>query len=136
MSTIVTAVKGIVRHDNRILIVQRAAADSGGGTWECPGGKIDFGEQPEDSLIREIREETGLTVTVDKIAYASSILTHPDRQVILLVYFCTAVTSSVTLSEEHDAYLWADEQLIRQQIAPSILTAFEQHQIFQQLAFA
>ena len=109
MSTIVTAVKGIVRHDNRILIVQRAANDSGGGTWECPGGKIDFGEQPEDSLIREIREETGLTVTVDKIAYASSILTHPDRQVILLVYFCTAVTSSVTLSEEHDAYLWADE---------------------------
>lgn len=135
MSTIVTAVKGIVRHDNRILIVQRAAADSGGGTWECPGGKIDFGEQPEDSLIREIREETGLTVTIDKIAYASSILTHPDRQVILLVYFCTAVTSSVMLSEEHDAYLWADEQLIRQQIAPSILTAFEQHQIFQQLAF-
>ncbi|WP_214722271.1 NUDIX domain-containing protein [Exiguobacterium sp. s192] len=135
MSTIVTAVKGIVRHDNRILIVQCAAADSGGGTWECPGGKIDFGEQPEDSLIREIREETGLTVTVDKIAYASSILTHPDRQVILLVYFCTAVTSSVTLSEEHDAYSWADEQLIRQQIAPSILTAFEQHQIFQQLAF-
>ena len=133
MSTIVTAVKGIVRHDNRILIVQRAAADSGGGTWECPGGKIDFGEQPEDSLIREIREETGLTVTVDKIAYASSILTHPNRQVILLVYFCTAVTSSVTLSEEHDAYLWADEQLIRQQIAPSILTAFERHQIFQQL---
>lgn len=133
MSTIVTAVKGIVRHDNRILIVQRAAADSGGGTWECPGGKIDFGEQPEDSLIREIREETGLTVTVDKIAYASSILTHPDRQVILLVYFCTAVTSSVTLSEEHDAYLWAEEQLIRQQIAPSILTAFERHQIFQQL---
>lgn len=136
MSTIITAVKGIVRHDNRILIVQRAAADSGGGTWECPGGKIDFGEQPEDSLIREIREETGLTVTVDKIAYTSSILTHPDRQVILLVYFCTAVTSSVTLSEEHDAYLWADEQLIRQQIAPSILTAFERHQIFQQLAFA
>lgn len=136
MSTIVTAVKGIVRHDNRILIVQRAAADSGGGTWECPGGKIDFGEQPEDSLIREIREETGLTVTVDKIAYASSILTHPDRQVILLVYFCTAVTSSVMLSEEHDAYSWADEQLIRQQIAPSILTAFERHQIFQQLAFA
>ena len=133
MSTIVTAVKGIVRHDNRILIVQRAAADSGGGTWECPGGKIDFGEQPEDSLIREIREETGLTVTVDKIAYASSILAHPDRQVILLVYFCTAMTSSVTLSEEHDAYFWADESMIRQQIAPSILTAFEQHQIFQQL---
>ncbi|OIN67364.1 DNA mismatch repair protein MutT [Exiguobacterium sp. KRL4] len=131
--TIVTAVKGIVRYDNRILIVQRAAADSGGGTWECPGGKIDFGEQPEDSLIREIEEETGLTVIVDRIAYASSLLTHPDRQVILLVYFCTTATGTVELSDEHDAYLWADESMIRKQIAPSILADFERHQIFPQL---
>ncbi|AFS69444.1 NUDIX hydrolase [Exiguobacterium antarcticum] len=133
MMTIVTAVKGIVRYDNRILIVQRAAADSGGGTWECPGGKIDFGEQPEDSLIREIEEETGLTVIVDRIAYASSLLTHPDRQVILLVYFCITATGTVELSDEHDAYLWADESMIRKQIAPSILADFERHQIFPQL---
>ncbi len=59
MPTIVTAVKGIIRYDNQMLIVQRAAADSGGGTWECPGGKVDFGEHPEASLLREIREETG-----------------------------------------------------------------------------
>ncbi|ASI34312.1 MULTISPECIES: NUDIX domain-containing protein [unclassified Exiguobacterium] len=133
MPTIVTAVKGIIRQDHRILIVQRAAADSGGGTWECPGGKIDFGEQPEASLIREIREETGLSVTVDRIAYASSFLTHSDRQVILLVYFCTAETNAVSLSDEHDAYLWADEAMIRKQIAPNILTDFERYQIFPQL---
>lgn len=133
MTTIVTAVKGIVRYDNRILIVQRATADSGGGTWECPGGKIDFGELPEDSLIREIREETGLTVTVDRIAYASSLMTHTDRQVILLVYFCTATTRTVELSDEHDAYIWADESTLRQQIAPNILADFERYQIFPQL---
>ncbi|WP_214770357.1 NUDIX domain-containing protein [Exiguobacterium sp. s133] len=133
MPTIITAVKGIIRQDHRILIVQRAAADSGGGTWECPGGKIDFGEQPEASLIREVREETGLSVTVDRIAYASSFLTHSDRQVILLVYFCTAETNAVSLSDEHDAYLWADEAMIRKQIAPNILTDFERYQIFPQL---
>lgn len=133
MPTIVTAVKGIIRYDNRMLIVQRAAADSGGGTWECPGGKVDFGEHPEASLLREIREETGLTVTVDRIAYASSFLTHPDRQVILVVYFCTAETGAVSLSDEHDAYLWADEADVRKQIAPNILAEFERHQIFPQL---
>ena len=85
MTTIVTAVKGIVQYDNRILIVQRAATDSGGGTWECPGGKIDFGEQPEDSLKREIEEEPGLTVTVDRIAYASSLMTHPGHPARLLL---------------------------------------------------
>ncbi|ACB59787.1 NUDIX hydrolase [Exiguobacterium sibiricum 255-15] len=133
MTTIVTAVKGIVQYDNRILIVQRAAADSGGGTWECPGGKIDFGEQPEDSLKREIEEETGLAVTVDRIAYASSLMTHPDRQVILLVYFCTATNDAVQLSDEHDDYLWADDAMFRQNIAPNILTDFEQHHIFRKL---
>jgi len=133
MTTIVTAVKGIVQYDNRILIVQRAAADSGGGTWECPGGKIDFGEQPEDSLKREIEEETGLAVTVDRIAYASSLMTHPDRQVILLVYFCTATNDAVELSDEHDDYLWADDAMFRQNIAPNILADFEQHRIFRKL---
>lgn len=133
MTTIVTAVKGIVQYDNRILIVQRAAADSGGGTWECPGGKIDFGEQPEDSLKREIEEETGLAVTVDRIAYASSLMTHPDRQVILLVYFCTATNDAVQLSDEHDDYLWADDAMFRQNIASNILADFEQHRIFRKL---
>ena len=133
MTAIVTAVKGIVQYANRILIVQRAAADSGGGTWECPGGKIDFGEQPEDSLKREIEEETGLAVTVDRIAYASSLMTHPDRQVILLVYFCTATNDAVELSDEHDDYLWADDAMFRQNIAPNILADFEQHRIFRKL---
>ncbi len=133
MTTIVTAVKGIVQYDNRILIVQRAAADSGGGTWECPGGKIDFGEFPEDSLTREVEEETGLAVTVDRIAYASSLMTHPDRQVILLVYFCTATNDAVELSDEHDDYLWADDAMFRQNIAPNILADFEQHRIFRKL---
>ncbi|WP_348772913.1 NUDIX domain-containing protein [Exiguobacterium sp. 17-1] len=97
------------------------------------GWKNRFWRVAEDSLIREIEEETGLTVTVDRIAYASSLMTHPDRQVILLVYFCTATTRTVELSDEHDAYLWADESTLRQQIAPNILADFERYQIFPQL---
>lgn len=71
--SIIVAVKGIIVFQGRILIVRRAAADVvGAGSWECPGGKIDFGEGLEDALEREIAEETGLSVTVGAVAYAAS----------------------------------------------------------------
>lgn len=105
MTAIVPAVKGIIIHEQRLLIVRRAVADFGGGTWECPGGKINFGELPLDSLVREIKEETQLTVTPERLLYASSFLTHPDRQIILLMYVCSTNQTSVQLSAEHDAYL-------------------------------
>lgn len=130
MTAIVPAVKGIIIHEQRLLIVRRAAADFGGGTWECPGGKIDFGELPVDSLIREIKEETQLTVTPKHLLYASSFLTHPNRQIILLMYVCATNQTDVQLSAEHDAYLWADETTIRQLIAPNILADFERQDVF------
>ncbi|UKS56394.1 NUDIX hydrolase [Exiguobacterium acetylicum] len=130
MTKIVPAVKGIIIHKQRLLIVRRAAADFGGGTWECPGGKMDFGEFPLDSLVREIKEETQLTVSPERLLYASSFLTHPDRQIILLMYVCSTNQTDVQLSAEHDAHLWADESTIRQLIAPNILADFEQYDVF------
>ena len=130
MTTIVPAVKGIIIHEQRLLIVRRAVVDFGGGTWECPGGKIDFGELPLDSLVREIEEETQLTVTPERLLYASSFLTHPERQIILLMYVCSTHQTDVQLSAEHDAYLWADETTICQLIAPNILVDFERHDVF------
>lgn len=134
MTAIVPAVKGIIIHEQRLLIVRRAAADFGGGTWECPGGKIDFGELPLDSLVREMKEETQLTVSPERLLYASSFLTHKDRQIILLMYVCATNQTSVQLSAEHDAYLWADEEIIRQLIAPNILADFERYDVWSLLS--
>lgn len=110
-----TAVKGIVERDGLILTVRRSPSDeTGGGTWELPGGKLDFGEHPEDALRREVREETGLEVEVGQVAYVTSILTSAVRQVVIIAYRCTAASDAVTLSSEHTAYRWADrEELLR-----------------------
>jgi len=58
---IIVAVKGIINHNGKILIIQRSDDDeTGANTWEFAGGKIDFGENLEDALIREVKEEVGL----------------------------------------------------------------------------
>jgi len=109
-NTIVVAVKGIIYHSNRVLIVQRSDADeTGAGTWEFVGGKIDFGEDLESALEREVKEEAGLAVSADKLLYAATFKTSSHRQVVILTYACTACDNTVILSAEHKDYLWANK---------------------------
>ncbi|WP_042202567.1 NUDIX hydrolase [Paenibacillus camerounensis] len=129
--SIIVAVKGIIVFQGRILIVRRAAADVvGAGSWECPGGKIDFGEGLEDALEREIAEETGLSVTVGAVAYAASFLTDPGRQVIIITYHCQSENNIVLLSEEHADYQWCTRCQLQQLLPPGILADFERSGVF------
>jgi 8-oxo-dGTP diphosphatase len=52
----------LVDADNRVLIATRPKGKQLANLWEFPGGKIDAGERPEEALIRELREELGVTV--------------------------------------------------------------------------
>ena len=52
-------VGGVVWHENKILLVQRAH-NPGKGNWTIPGGYVDQNERISDAVVREIREETGL----------------------------------------------------------------------------
>ena len=52
----------LIDTDNRVLIAQRPEGKAMAGLWEFPGGKIEPGERPEATLIRELHEELGITV--------------------------------------------------------------------------
>jgi 8-oxo-dGTP diphosphatase len=128
--TVVVAVKGLVINNGKVLIVKRSIEDEvGGGTWEFPGGKIDFGENLESALGREINEETNLEVIVEKILYAVSFNTNPSRQVVLLTYLCRSESRNVLLSEEHSDYLWVTAIQMKELLSRDILADLEKNDI-------
>jgi 8-oxo-dGTP diphosphatase len=59
--TLVVAV-ALIDADNRVLIAQRPEGKQLAGLWEFPGGKVEPGERPEGTLIRELHEELGIVV--------------------------------------------------------------------------
>lgn len=59
----VTIAVALIRKNKRILVGKRPENKMLGGLWELPGGKLQPGESPQQALVREVREETGLDVT-------------------------------------------------------------------------
>jgi ADP-ribose pyrophosphatase YjhB (NUDIX family) len=64
--------------------------------WGLPGGSLEYGEHPEDGVIREVWEETGLNVCIEKFLLVNSWL--PDR--VGLYYLCRIVDGTFHPSEE------------------------------------
>lgn len=60
MNTVVVVAVALIDKDGRVLIAQRPSYKSMAGLWEFPGGKVEYGETPENALIRELNEELGI----------------------------------------------------------------------------
>jgi 8-oxo-dGTP diphosphatase len=62
MRLLLVAAVALVDADGRVLIAQRPHGKEMAGLWEFPGGKVEAGERPEETLIRELHEELGIAV--------------------------------------------------------------------------
>jgi 8-oxo-dGTP diphosphatase len=79
----------LIDPDGRVLLAQRPEGKSMAGLWEFPGGKIEPGERPEPSLIRELKEELGIVVKEECLApltFASHL--YPDFHLLMPLYVC------------------------------------------------
>jgi 8-oxo-dGTP diphosphatase len=86
---VLVAACALIDPDGRVLIAQRPAGKSMAGLWEFPGGKVEPGERPEQSLIRELREELGIVVKEECLApltFASH--SYPDFYLLMPLYVC------------------------------------------------
>ncbi|HDN85660.1 MAG: 8-oxo-dGTP diphosphatase MutT [Candidatus Omnitrophota bacterium] len=67
MKPCLTVVAGLIRKGKKVLICQRKKDDAFSLLWEFPGGKVEKGESLEEALIRELREELGVEIKVNKL---------------------------------------------------------------------
>jgi 8-oxo-dGTP diphosphatase len=101
------SVKALVRDDaGHYLFLRRSpSSKNNAGKWDMPGGKVDPGETFDTALVREIREETGLVIKLERPAgVAQSDL--PDRAVTYLIMEARVTEGSVCLSTEHVEHRW------------------------------
>jgi len=71
----------VVREDGRLLAIRRAD----NGTWELPGGVLELSEAPEEGVVREVWEETGVRVEVDEL---TGVYKNTARGILALVFRC------------------------------------------------
>ena len=95
-----------IRHNNEYLITKRTR-DPNKGEWVFPGGFIEYEESAEESLLREIEEETGLKNIRIKEYLGSFVNHYGDIAIgIVMGYLDESEDRNVTLNEENSEYRW------------------------------
>jgi 8-oxo-dGTP diphosphatase len=97
---VLVAACALIDPDGRVLITRRPPGKSMAGLWEFPGGKIEASERPEDSLIRELKEELDIDVQESCLApltFASH--AYEDFHLLMPLYVCRRWEGTVAARE-------------------------------------
>jgi 8-oxo-dGTP diphosphatase len=115
------AVRGVLIENRRVLLCQRSKQSKNQPLfWEFPGGKVDPGEAFAPALIREFKEETGLTITLEKILMSGE-WEREDYRIAYLFLLAQRVSGEVSISREHDAYAWmTHSELTKASVSPQL----------------
>jgi 8-oxo-dGTP diphosphatase len=100
VSLVLVAACALVDVDGRVLLTRRPEGKTLAGLWEFPGGKVETGELPEQTLIRELKEELGIEVSTACLApltFASH--AYADFHLLMPLWVCRRWEGMVTAQE-------------------------------------
>lgn len=113
----------VVRDDGQVLVIKR----DDNGHWEAPGGVLELDESFEAGVRREVLEETGLAVTVERLTGVYKNLTHG---IVALVYRCQPLDGEAHPTEEAPEIRWMTKEEVLSAMTPAfgvrVLDAFEE----------
>ena len=116
---LLVAACALVDVDGRVLLAERPPGRRMAGLWEFPGGKVEAGERPEDTLVRELREELGIVVREECLApltFASH--SYPEFHVLMPLFVCRRWTGNLT-SQEGQRLAWVRSTRLREYPMPA-----------------
>jgi 8-oxo-dGTP diphosphatase len=110
---LLVAAVALVDADGRVLIAQRPEGKPMAGLWEFPGGKVEAGERPEETLIRELAEELGIAVQeacLAPLTFASH--AYESFHLLMPLYICRR-WDGVVQAREGQALKWVRPRQLR-----------------------
>jgi len=113
------SVRAIINQDGKVLLLQRAnGRPTILGQYELPGGKLAYGEQPEDTLRRYLHDDAGLHIKSSQLFDAVTYIDHDDRgiQYAVVVYLVTLASDNrpIKLSGNYSKYIWQSMSNLQQ----------------------
>jgi 8-oxo-dGTP diphosphatase len=126
------ATKAFIVHEGKVLVVRESTKYSDGtnaGRYDIVGGRVEPGQRFDESLHREVEEETGLKIEIGKPFFVNEwrpTVRGEQWQIVGIFFECTTTTTDVTLGEDHDAYEWIDPKDYKEyDIIPNLTVVFE-----------
>jgi 8-oxo-dGTP diphosphatase len=108
----------IVKDKSVLLLKRRKDEETFPGIWEFPSGKREFGESSIEALIREVKEETGLSIIVDNPVYVFEYIVERPNEIrdVTQINFLTRLANSnqkIRINkEEHEEARWFTKEEI------------------------
>ncbi len=122
MRLVLVSAAVLIDPDQNILVSERPLTKSWAGYWEFPGGKIELDETPEQALIRELREELGITVKPQHLTPLTFVSFDYAKFHLLMPLYAVRQWQGVVNSKEAQALQWVSlEKLKKIQLLPADL---------------
>ena len=126
----VVAVAAVILRGSRMLAMRRASHKVGAGLWETVSGRVEIGEDPRHAMLREIAEETGLSVDLDPRPVDAYVGKRGTEPMLVVVYRARSEGQQVIMSNEHSELAWLTPEEFRERstltrLADAIDRAFE-----------
>ncbi|WP_204367480.1 NUDIX hydrolase [Nocardiopsis valliformis] len=105
----VSVAGAVIREDGRMLVIKRRD----NGNWEPPGGVLELNETPQEGVVREVLEETGIHVEVEQL---TGVYKNMARGIVALVFRCKPSSGEERPTSEATAVEWIKPEEIEKQM--------------------
>ncbi|MDD5032654.1 MAG: NUDIX domain-containing protein [Candidatus Pacebacteria bacterium] len=128
------ATKAFIIYNGKVLLLKESAKYKDGanaGKFDVAGGRVKPGKRFDENLIREIKEETGLSVRIGRPFFVNEwrpVVREEQWQIIGTFFECFAGSDKVILSEDHEEYIWIDPKEYKKYgLIDDLVLAFENY---------